>query len=494
MKVNLKKLNLGKILRVQNLGKKLIYGLVILLFIFANLFISYLPFRIDLSNGQAYTLSPATKKIVSNLKNNIDVKFYISSDLPTRLLPLKSQISDLLDEYKRASNGKIKLSFLDPKKSESISNEVKQLGIPELQFSQLDQDKYAVSTAYFGMGIFSGAKKEVIPQVTELQSFEYNLTSSIYKMTNKNEIVVGLVLNSENLQVDPTSSLQQLLSQQFTIVPVNFNQIESPQKLSTVLVFDDNKTSYTNEQIQFMKTYLKAGGKIIFFVDGVGIGENLTTQSATHGLFSLLNDYGLKLNTNFVLSNSAELVNFGNAQYQLVVPYPFWVHATQLNHELSYFANIRQLSFPWTSSITTNNKNGMKILELVKSSDTSWEQINNYVLNPQAVPQPSQQQLKTFIIGAQSVSNKGTVVLIPSSRFVLDQFSSTQSDNLNFVLNLVNDLASSGALSGIRSRAALFYPLPNVSGNSKEIFKYLNILLLPGLFAAYGILRFMKKK
>jgi len=84
--------------------------------------------------------------------------------------------------------------------------------------------------------------------------------------------------------------------------------------------------------------------------------------------------------------------------------------------------------------------------------------------------------------------------LIPSSRFVLEKYFSKNSGNLELVLNIVNDFASSGALSGIRQRQISFYPLPDLNDQMKDLFKYSNIFLLPLVFVIYGAVRLIKRK
>src|SRR5207248_1542456 len=103
--------------------------------------------------------------------------------------------------------------------------------------------------------------------------------------------------------------------------------------------------------------------------------------------------------------------------------------------------------------------------------------------------------LKNFLVTAEAINkNGGHLVVIPSSRFALDQFLSRSSNNSEFVVNVLNDLASGGALTGIHLRAVNFYPIPDLPANVKDIFKYLNILLLPALFGLYGLWRLTKRK
>lgn len=501
MKINWQKINLLKILRLEKLTSKFLYGLVFAIFIILNLLIAQIPIRLDLSEGKAYTLSTSTKKIISKLDDIVNIKFFNSSTLPPRLLPLKTEVTDLLSEYKKDSRGKIIVQVTDPKKDEKSQAEVQELGIPELPFQQMEKDKYAVSSVYFGMLISYGDKKEVIPQATDMGSLEYSITSAIYKITRKEQEKIGIIGYevSETYQSNPLISLWKVLGQQFLIEPVIIapDQTEGneiPKDIKTLLVFDTGSKKYSDLEINAIKNYIKNNGKVLVFADGVWVDDKLSATPAEHNLSGLLDSYGVNLQKNLVLSTSAELVNFGNETMQFFSPYPFWLKANMFNSKAGYFTNIRQLTFPWGASVQTTKKSGWEINELIKTSNKSWEQKDNFVLTPQSISEPQANDLKEYSVGMEVKSkNSGQVVVIPSSRFVLDRYLSRSSDNLELVLNIVNGLAAGGALSGIRSRAVAFYPLPELSDNVKDVFKYGNILLLPILFGIYGAIRVMKR-
>ncbi|PIX73152.1 hypothetical protein COZ39_02330 [Candidatus Roizmanbacteria bacterium CG_4_10_14_3_um_filter_33_21] len=502
MKINWQKINLLKILRLEKLTSKFIYGLVFAVLIILNLLIAQVPLRLDLSEGKAYTLSTSTKKIISKIDDIVNIKFFNSSTLPPRLLPLKTEVTDLLSEYGKDSRGKIVVRIVDPKKDEKTQTEVQELGIPELPFQQMEKDKYAVSSVYFGILITYGDKKEVIPQATDIGSLEYSITSAIYKISRKEQEKIGVIGydTAADPQTNPLASLDKVLGQQFLIEPVTISSdsassSEIAKDIKTLLVFDTGSKKYTDLEINTIKNYIKNNGKVLVFVDGVWVNDSLTTAPAEHNLFSLMDYYGINLQKNLLLSTTAELVNFGNETMQFFSPYPFWVKANMFNNKTGYFTNIRQLTFPWSASVQASKKSGWEINELIKTSNKSWEQKDNFVLNPQSIPEPQANDLKEYLVGMEAKSkSNGQLVVIPSSRFVLDRYLSQSSDNLELVLNIVNGLAAGGALSGIRSRAVGFYPLPELSDSSKDVFKYGNILLLPVLFGIYGAFRVMRRK
>lgn len=484
---------------LKNIKKQTLYLIAIALFIIINVLISSFALRLDLSSGHAYSLSPATKKIIKNLDKTTTIKFFVSSDLPTRLIPLKNDVIDLLDEYKRA-NRKIQMQFVDPKKDQKVAGEARENGIPELQFSQLDRDKYAVTTAYFGLLLTNGDKKESIPQVTDTTNLEYNLSAALYKLSQKELIKLGVIglQDTLNPQEDPIGTLRRVLQQQFSLENVGIGSSAATQKLDqlfkTVLVFGGQQ-DFDESAITTLNSYVNEGGKVVVFSDGVKVEDNLVATKAQSKLLPFLSSTGLTLNQDLVLSNSAELVNFGNQMVNFLTPYPFWIKTGSFNTKTSYFSNVSQMSYPWVSSITAKSKNGWTAQELVRTSKESWDQKDNFALSPQAIPQPTKNQIKDFVVSAETKNkNGGHVVLIPSSRFVLDRFLSRSSDNVEFVLNMVNDMASGGALSGIRARSTGIYPLTEISENNKDIFKYGNMFVLPALLALYGAWRLVKRR
>ena len=493
--------------RIMTYSKRAIVIFTLITLVIVNILISQVSLRLDLSQGKAYTLSSSTKNIVKKLDNPLTIKFFVSSDLPTRLLPVKSQVLDLLGEYKKASKGKIALKVLDPKKDSKAKEEAQELGIVELQFSEMEKDKYAVTTGYFAIALTSLNNKEALPQINELESLEYDITALIYRLTREDMVKIGVigqtdtvVMNMETPQVRSSiATLKQLLSQQFVLDDIDVSSDSAKAKISenykSLLVFDNNQKEYSKQEINAINEYLNNNGKAVFFADGVWIQlETMETAPAKHNLDSIFKDYGLKLNNNLVLSQNAELVNFGNQQMSFFMPYAFWVKTNNFGEGNSYTSNISELTYPWSSSISLLKNENVEKVSLVKTSKSSWVQEKDFVLNPQEIPSPEEKDIKEFVISAQTENkNKGKIALISSSKFVLDEYLSRSADNIDFVLNILNDFASGGALSGIRARSVSFYPLPEMQERNKDIFKYANIICLPGLFAIYGLFRLVKR-
>ena len=492
----LRGLSVLTVLRLEKLQKSSIFILLIVVFVLLNLLVSPFSLRLDLSRGKAYTLSSSSKKIIKDIDDIVTLKFFSSSTLPTRLAPLKTDIRDLLDEYQKQGSSKIMVKVLDPKKDETSLKEAQTLGLPELQFSQIEQDKYAVSATYFGISVQYGDKRELIPQATNIQSLEYDITSVIYKITRKDPLVIAMMgdSSSPDPEADQLRAISEILSQQFEIRSIaSEDEKIDATTIKTLLVFDKN-SPYSSDEASLIKNYLSAKGKAVFVLDGVSVSEGLTAQDAQHNLFSLLKEYGVTLEKNFVLSESSEVASFSTGEMAFFTPYPFWVKTTAFDNSSSLFSGLSSLSFPWVSSITTKKVSGVTTKILGKSEKNSWKQKEQFMLAPQQIPPPQEKDMKQFdLIVEAEKKDAGQFILIPSSRFVKDQFLTRGQDNVGLILNVVNTYASGGALSGIRSRAVSIAPLKNIPENTKDIVKYGNIFF-PLLFGIFGAMRLLKRR
>jgi ABC-2 type transport system permease protein len=153
--------------------------------------------RVDLTAGHEYSLSPATRDLISNLQEPLLIRGYISAKTHPLLAPLVPTIRDMLREYQIASKGKIKAEIVDPRDNEELEAEANQTyGIRPTPFRVAGRYESSVINSYFDILIRYGDQNVVLGfgdlievethptgQVdVRLRNLEYDLTRSIKKV------------------------------------------------------------------------------------------------------------------------------------------------------------------------------------------------------------------------------------------------------------------------------------------------------------------------
>jgi hypothetical protein len=329
--------------------------------------------------------------------------------------------------------------------------------------------------------------------VVNLSSLEYDITSAIYKMSREQAPKIGF-WRQKNQADDPNDflSFQTLVERQFSLQPVNLatSEAQIDPTIRTIVIVAENEKIGTKGLAE-LKRFVQEGGNLVVMADGISVGNTLAAQPATHDLFSFLSDNGVVINRDLVLSETAEVANFSDGRFTFFTPYPFWLKTAAFDRKRTEFANVGTLLFPWASSLSVSGRDNNTVL--AKTQKNSWKQVDKFTLIPNKIPSPQKKDQAVFNLVAEVKVGQGRVMVIPTSRFIKQQFISERSENIEFILNVLNDYASGGALSGIRARALTFAPLEGVSERTKEFITYVNILFLPGLFALYGVRRLTKR-
>ena len=471
--------------------------LLVLSVLIINFLVSFIPLRLDLSKNRAYSLSPATKKVVSGIIKPITITAYMSSDIPPRLIPLRRDVLDFLYEYESVVSGSIKIVVKDPKVDPKAESDAIKDGVPRLQFSEVEKDQYKVSSSFFGLTISNGLTTTAIPQTVTTTTLEYDITSTIYKMNRT--VVQKIALVNFPVPYDPRedafASLKRSLDKQFEFSEVQLSTSTAtldPKITKAALLVIDGSTQSTAFEETLLSNYIENGGSLVMFIDGVAVSDGLDVTPAQHTLFRFLNEYGIILHKNLALSNSSQTATFATGLGAFALKYPLWVSTNDFNKNSSDFSNITQLVFPWASSLSVLSNINIQVL--ASSLKNSWTQENKFVVIPNAIPSPLRNQLGSYpLIVESKISQGGSLLVVPTARFVREQYLGQTGGNIEFVVNVLNRYVSSGALSGVRSRSSIANPLKPINVTQKEIIKYVLLLGFPSLLTLFGIMRLYRR-
>ena len=494
---------------MKNINKKLKNNRDLILTIFLAFgilavvnFFSYNFFlRHDLTASGLYSISPATKKIIKNLPDVVNVKVYFSSDLPSQFVPLRQSLTDTLDEYQGYSK-KFKVQYIDPRDGK----EAEAAGIPKLQFNDWRQDKVEVVNGYMGLVISYHGKSEVIPAIQNTENFEYELSSRIKKITGDLP-TVGFVSGHGSSDLNnQLPAFKEELSKLYPVEAVDAKKI--PDNVKTLVIVGP-KENFTEDELKNLDKFLMKGGSIVAFVDGITIGQNLQPVENKINIIDWLAKYGIKINHNLVADASAGMASFNQGLVTFNMAYPYWPKITNNNFDQSnsLMSGLDGVILPWASSLDVDQSklaDGAKINYLAKSSKQAWLSEGSFQLNPsEKMMMPAktdQYNLALAMSGkiksaySDETTDKGRLFVIGDGDFIQDSFWQSNPNNLTLAQNLIDGASLDADLVSIRAKKSDSRSLQETSAVNKEIMRYLNVFGLTVAVLAFGLIRYFLRK
>lgn len=178
--------------------------LVVVLMI--NLVSGTLFFRLDLTENKSYSLSEASKNLVSSLEEPLTVRVFLSENLPQPYNNLEQQMRDLLEEYSLEGNRNFNYSLYVMDQEGTATDEggrnlrdmADDYNIPAIQIQNVEQDEVKLQTTYMGMVLVQGDLVETIPALANESNLEYRITSVINKISRKTSTMLSM---PENIKV-----------------------------------------------------------------------------------------------------------------------------------------------------------------------------------------------------------------------------------------------------------------------------------------------------
>jgi ABC-type uncharacterized transport system involved in gliding motility auxiliary subunit len=475
-------------------------GLAVALLVVTNLLGSYISGRLDLTPGRAYTLSPATRRIVGSLPDLVTVKVFASKELPTEVALMKREVDDMLHDLRGAGHGKIRVVELDPESDDAAKKDAQNLGVEPVQFNVVGQSELQVKQGYLGLAVQYAGQTDAIPFIRQTDDLEYRLASSIRTLTRTKKPVVGMVVDG----VTPglrLSALQEQLGKPYDVRSITLGDTTQPAPDVSLLVLVGSPDSLSAAQADRFQRFFDRGGSALVLTSGMRLSPELPVATERPVAWNrFLKPFGIAIQPNMAYDLLAnEIVPVPSAAGQALQSYPLFLRArstgkAEINREVS------EVTLTWASTLDTTGAAKGQVTPLLISSPATGTIQGRASLDPtQNFPQ---RDLAPRILAAQAVPApaagtshpEGRIVVVGSSDFVNDRFVSHAPDNLALVLNAVDWLAQDNALIAIRSKDRRPPPLVFSSVSEREAAKYANVIGVPGLVALYGFVRLIRRR
>jgi ABC-2 type transport system permease protein len=153
--------------------------------------------RTDMTQGNIYSISEATRSYLSQLREPLLIRGYFSAQTHPLLAPLVPRLRDLLKEYAVAGKGRVRVEFIDPQEHPELEQEANEkYGIEPVPFQFASKYQASVVNSYFNILISYGDQYEVLgfrdlievkaqsetDLDVDLRNPEYDITQSIKKV------------------------------------------------------------------------------------------------------------------------------------------------------------------------------------------------------------------------------------------------------------------------------------------------------------------------
>ena len=375
----------------------------------------------DATSNKRFSLSDQTKKVVSDLKQDVTIQYF---DRPSGMQAGK----DLLDRYTTLSP-KVHVQYVDLLKNPQLA-----------RAANVSREGEAV--------IELGAKKE------EAKTFdEEGVTGAMIRALKGGARNICVVNGSGERRLDD-SSAEGLSDFQTSVQKDNYqtkavNLLEKAEIPSdcTVLVVAGPSSDYIAPEVDAIKKYVEGGGRAMFLLDPpLKVGRKEISDNTA--LTDLLASWGVTPDKDLVLDENpvAQLVGLG-PEVPLITAYDS--HA--IVNDLAGTAT----GFPIARTLEVKNGDHTTVSKLFSTSANSYSTYN--LSSAEIRINPDKDKKGPFALAAAGTydtgkpNSQGRFIVVGNSRWASNSFLRFNG-NRNLMLNMMNWLSSDEDLISIRPK------------------------------------------
>ncbi|MFC1521297.1 GldG family protein [Elusimicrobiota bacterium] len=503
---------------------------IIMFLIMVNLASQQIFMRLDLSEGNIYSLSKATKKMVRELADPVIVKCYFSKGLAQPYSSHKDYLRDILRSYKSYGGSNFEYEFAHDPDPEVFKRKAIKAGVAPVRLTVIAKDKYEVKEGFMGLVVLFGDKKETIPLIRNIDGIEYDITSRIKKMTMETTSSIGSIKGKGN--EDLPDGIKGNILERYKIEEIYLaDKTSIPDDMKALLVLGPQEKFNDHEKALIEQQVLK-GIPTAFFVDTkkVDIESGMfSVRDIALDLNPLFLKWGINIKPAVVLDAQSQNVSIQQQMMgflmNTIVSYPLFPIVTNMDEVNPITKELDQIVFPFAAPISTSPVKGIEHTVLVRSTRQSWSKDKLFNASPLAkhmnpsrndplgpfsmaviaqgkfdalYTEPPQASTSTasslpsdWLARTKNISR---VIVCSTSRLIDPRLPISQS-NQTFFLNALDWLTQDDALIAIRSKGAKLRPFtwaPEYA--SRQAIKLSSILLMPILTMLAGVGRWQYRK
>jgi len=357
-------------------------GLAALFFILVafNYLVSTLPARADLTDGNLYTLSEGTKKMLRGLQSPVRVRVYISKGdqaIPVQMRSFAQRVDDMVKEFKSIAGSNLIVERYNPRPD---SEEEDAAQIDGIEAQQL----FTGESFYLGISVSQLDRKQVIPTVAPQRErlLEYDLARAIARVGIAEKPTIGLMsgmpvsgtpFNPMTRQGSEPWVLASELKRDFNVKEVNVTATSIDKDINVLLLIHPRDFQDSAEYL--LDQFVMRGGKLIAFVDPMAYFDQQAPQmpgmpsqpGTSSNLPRLFKAWGLEMNPGKVIAD----VQYASGAGQRLTPTVLTLNRDAFDRNDVVTSQIETLLYAFGGAFDSKPVEGLTKTDLVKSSKTS---------------------------------------------------------------------------------------------------------------------------
>ena len=379
-----------------------LWWLLLLVILFAvNYLASAFHARFDLTKEKRYTLSKATKDLLKNLDDDVQIDVFLKGEFPAKFRKMTNSVSEFLHLLKESKNSRLNYTFISPKddfpgkNGMTYEDTLRSLGAFPINLKAQIKTGESSSIAFpFAIMRYKG-KEELIelfaisnskPPEQVINSaevmLEYKFAKALDGLVNPSKPLVAYSTGNGEPTDYKTFDLQQTLQKDYKLFTLDINQQKSIPDTIKVLLIVKPTAQFSEDEKLKIDQYIMRGGKVLWFIDNlIAEQDSLRYKPETIAfdrnlnLTDMLFRYGVRINTDLVMDLNCDFIPLavnGSAetpQFEFVHWNYYPLFESKGNHTIN--KNIGLIAGRFTNSIDTIATPGIKKTVLLSSSSNS---------------------------------------------------------------------------------------------------------------------------
>lgn len=453
----------------------LLTAFVLAILVVVNLLVGQIPFKIDLTENQLFSLSDQTEKVLENLDQEIRI---IGLYETGRENPV---FDEILQKYRRL-NKNISITYIDPVKNPTFANKYTKDGESLKEGSYIvESDERFKIIDYFDL--FNVRYDQYGNTRTESLALEQRVTNAIQYVT-ADKLPVIYTLEGHMEQALPVQLRQQLELENYEVKTLSLLTEESVPSDATVLMVVAPQRDITPEEEEKIREFLKNQGRAIFLMD--------ITENEMPNFESILKSYGVGLNKALVLE--------GDRNYYF--QNPAWIVPKLESHAIITPMRSNKMQVLAVGAqgveILEEKKRSIEIEPLLVTSDDAWGRtdMSSTSFEKEEGDLDGPFNIAVAVVDKEwdekEAEHKETkLVVVGDAELLNSQFATI--GNYDFILNSFNWLQDEQETISIRPKSLTSSYL-RINAFQKLVIAGVAVILIPLVILGSGFVMWLRRR